>query len=89
MLCYIQHYQVIDHMNISYWAGCNFECRASKKVEVYNMRTNKWSSLPDLNFEPSAQTAACSVDPRTNRICIFGGGTHGCDGFQAYNRVDY
>jgi hypothetical protein len=66
--------------------------RVSRKVEVYNMKTDKWSSLPDLTndwIERSSLTSACSVDPRTNRIYIFGGGRHDYDIITAYNTVDY
>jgi hypothetical protein len=62
---------------------------SNNKVEVYNMRTNKWSSLPDLIDERGVRDAACGVDPRNGRIYIFGGGTHENLCLKAYNTVDY
>jgi hypothetical protein len=64
----------------------------NNKVEVYNMKTDKWSSLPDLiphQHGRSARDAACDVDPRNGRIYIFGGGVQNYIDVEAENTVDY
>jgi hypothetical protein len=61
---------------------------SSNQVEVYNMVTDKWLSLPDLISEQNARNAACAVDPRNGRIYVFGGGTQDSLRLIARNTVD-
>jgi hypothetical protein len=81
-----------DRLHESILMGGNHALNHSPScaVEVYNIKTDKWSTLPDMiNRNRSALTAACAVDPRNGRIYVFGGGTHDYDCLQAYNTVDY
>jgi hypothetical protein len=71
--------------------------RFGLQVEVYNIATDKWSTLPDLiphmdsgsAVEPTLYTAACGVDPRNGRIYVFGGARESYGLIKAYNTVEY